>query len=73
VSIDVEYVAVPADSVPVPSGLEPSMNATVPVALEGATVAVNVTDWPYADVDDDDASIVVVGAPDVVATGTTVT
>ena len=46
-SEDVEYVAVPDDSVPVPSvvgGLVVvSLNCTVPVAVFGNTVAVNVT------------------------------
>src|ERR1035438_3223581 len=30
---------------PVPSVATPSLNVTVPVAVEGETVAVNVTDW----------------------------
>jgi hypothetical protein len=49
----VEYVAFPIDSVEVPSKVEPSLNCTlpvgVPVPVEIETVAVNVTDWPYAD------------------------
>lgn len=38
------YVALPLLSVPVPKVVLPSLNVTVPVAAEGDTVAVNVTD-----------------------------
>jgi hypothetical protein len=41
-----ESVAVPELSVPFPIELEPSLNATDPVAAEGETVAVNVTLTP---------------------------
>src|SRR6185437_13762631 len=51
---DVLKVAIPPVSVPVPIGLAPSRNVTVPVGVPapGATaetVAVNVTDWPKTD------------------------
>jgi len=61
-SVEVLYVAVPALSVPVPSVVLPSLNVTVPVAAEGETVAVNVTDEPYADGFTDDVSVIVVFA-----------
>ena len=41
---DVLYVAVPPDSEPVPSVAAPSLKVTVPVAADGVTVAVKVTD-----------------------------
>ena len=44
----VENVAVPADSVPVPSVVPASLKVTVPVGLLPPTVAVSVTDWPTA-------------------------
>jgi len=43
VANDVESVATPELSVPVPSEVVPSRKVTVPVAVEGETVAVNVT------------------------------
>jgi hypothetical protein len=39
-------VAFPLLSAPVPNVVLPSLNVTVPVAAEGVTVAVNVTDEP---------------------------
>ena len=39
----------PPLSVPVPNVVVPSLNVTVPVAADGATVAVNVTEEPYVD------------------------
>jgi len=39
-------VAIQALKLPLPIALDPSRNVTVPVALEGATLAVNVTFWP---------------------------
>jgi hypothetical protein len=45
-SVDVTSVATPFDSVPVPNGVAPSLNVTVPVAVDGVTVAVNVTPCP---------------------------
>ena len=46
--VAVENVAVPAVSVPVPSVVAPSLKVTEPVAVEGDTVAVNVTLAPKA-------------------------
>ena len=48
---EVENVATPPLNAPVPTGLPPSRNVTVPVAVPapgatGETVAVIVTDWP---------------------------
>ena len=45
---------------PVPSVVLPSENVTVPVAVAGVTVAVNVTGEPYADGFADEASVTVV-------------
>jgi hypothetical protein len=42
-------VAVPEPRVPVPRVVVPSLKVTVPVAVEGATVAVNVTACPNVD------------------------
>ncbi len=42
-------VALPLLSVPVPSVVLPSLNVTVPVAADGVTVAVNVTEVPYVE------------------------
>jgi len=53
-------VALPLLIVPVPSVVLPSVNVTVPVAVVGVTVAVNVTDEPYADGFADEASATVV-------------
>src|SRR5215469_10963313 len=39
----------PPLSAAAPRTVEPSRNCTVPVAPEGDTVAVNVTDWPETD------------------------
>jgi hypothetical protein len=52
--VDVENVAWPPLSVPVPSVVAPSLNVTVPVGVplpepDAATVAVNVTDCPNTD------------------------
>ncbi len=43
-SADVVYVATPPEIVPVPSVVPLSLNVTVPVAFDGVTVAVTVTD-----------------------------
>jgi len=59
-SVEVLYVALPLLIVAVPSVLLPSVNVTVPVAVVGATVAVNVTEAPYADGFADEASVTVV-------------
>jgi len=45
-SAAVLYVATPLLSVPVPSVVLPSLKVTVPVAVEGVTVAVKVTEEP---------------------------
>jgi len=42
----VANVALPLVIVPVPSVVLPSLNVTVPVAPDGLTLAVNVTDEP---------------------------
>ena len=51
---------VPAVRVEVPSVAEPSVKVTVPVAVEGVTVAVSVTFWPKVEGFTDEASDVVV-------------
>ena len=53
-------VAFPLLIEPVPSVVLPSLKVTVPVAAEGETVAVNVTDDPYVDGFADEASVSVV-------------
>jgi len=58
--VNVAWFGVPPLSVPVPRVVVPSMNVTVPVAAALSTVAVNVTDWPYADGFGADTSVVVV-------------
>ena len=67
VKAEVVNVAMPPLSVPVPMGLPPSRNVTVPVGVPapGATaetVAVNVTDWPNTDGFTDEITAVVVSA-----------
>jgi len=54
------YVATPPLSVAVPRDVVPSVKITVPVAVAGMTVAVNVTGDPYADGFGDEASVTVV-------------
>ena len=46
VRLAVDRVARPLLRVPPPSEVDPSKNVTVPVAVEGETVAVKVTVWP---------------------------
>jgi len=46
--------------VPVPRVVVPFLKVTVPVAVDGDTVAVNVTEEPYVDGFSEDASVVVV-------------
>ena len=53
-------MATPELNVPVPSEVVPDMKVTVPVAVEGETVAVNVTLAPTTGVVVDAASAVVV-------------
>jgi hypothetical protein len=51
----------PELSVPVPSEVVPSRKVTVPVAVEGETVAVSVTLVPVATEVAEEVSVVVVG------------
>ena len=44
--LEMDSVARPLLRVPLPSEVDPSLNVTVPVAAEGDTVAVKVTDCP---------------------------
>jgi hypothetical protein len=60
VANEVVSVATPELKVPVPSEVVPDMKVTVPVAVDGATVAVNVTLAPTAGVAVDAARTVVV-------------
>jgi hypothetical protein len=57
VNVEVLYAAEPLLIVPVPSATLPSMNATVPVAVDGTTVPVNVTRPPTVAGFDDEASV----------------
>ena len=71
-NVVVSRVAVPRESVPVPSDVAPLKNWTVPVGvpvpgLTGATVAVNVTSWPKTGELGVNVTVVVVDAS---ATGT---
>lgn len=61
-SVVVLKVARPPLSVPVPSTVDPSLNVTCCVAVEGETVAVNVTEDPNADGFEDEATVMVVFA-----------
>src|ERR1700752_419363 len=66
-SAEVVNVAIPPLSVPVPMGLPPSRNVTVPVGVPlpgatGETVAVKVTDWPNTDGFVDEVTVVLVSA-----------
>jgi hypothetical protein len=54
------YVAFPLLIVPVPRVVLPSLNVTVPVAVDGVTVAVKVTEEAYVDGFADEASAIVV-------------
>ena len=54
----------PEPSVPVPSEVVPSTKVTVPVAVEGATVAVRVMLVPVVVVVEEAASVVVVAVSD---------
>jgi hypothetical protein len=54
-------VATPLAMVPVPMFVVPSLKVTVPDAVAGDTVAVNVTDAANVDGFSDDVSVVVVG------------
>jgi hypothetical protein len=59
-SVEVLKVACPLLIVPVPSVVLPSLNVTVPVAVAGVTVAVNVTEEAYVDGFADEARATVV-------------
>ena len=59
VNVEMLYVALPLLSVPVPSVVLPSLKVTVPVAVEGVTVAVNVTEVPYVDGFADEVTVTV--------------
>src|SRR5579872_1342995 len=64
---EVVKVAMPPIMVPLPTGLPPSRNVTVPVGVPapgatGDTVAVKVVDWPNAEGLVDEATVVVVSA-----------
>jgi hypothetical protein len=63
---EVARVALPELSVPVPSEVVPSRKVTVPVAVEGDTVAVSVTLAPVATDVAEDVSVVVVAVSVVV-------
>jgi hypothetical protein len=56
-SVEVLNVVFPLLRVPVPSVALPSLNVTVPVAADGVTVAVNVTEFPYVDGFEEDVSV----------------
>ena len=53
-------MATPLLSAIVPRIVEPSLKVTLPVAVEGETVAVNVTVCPYAEGLPEDTKLVVV-------------
>jgi len=59
-SDDVVNVACPDEMLLVPSIVLESLNCTVPVAVFGDMVAVNVTEWPIVDGFCDEVSVVVV-------------
>ncbi len=61
-SDDVPSVATPLESDELPSDVAPSKNSTVPVAVDGVTVAVIVTPWPTTDGFGDVVTAVVVFA-----------
>ena len=54
--------ATPELSVPVPKVVAPSLKVTVPVAVDGATVAVSAVLWPTAAGLTEDVSVVVLAA-----------
>ena len=65
-----ENVALPALSVPVPRVVAPSLNVTVPVAVLGVTVAVNVTDCPNVEgLVPDVTAVVLAATPTVCVSG----
>jgi len=58
--LDVLNVAVPELRLPVPITVCPALNVTVPVAVDGAILAVKVTDWPTNEGFKDELTVVVV-------------
>ncbi len=60
--VEVDKVALPPLNVPLPSVVAPSKNVTVPVAVDGETVAVKVTICPEVDGLRPDVVVVVVAA-----------
>ena len=56
-SVEMLNVAFPLLIVPVPSVVLPSLNVTVPVAANGVTVAVKVTELPYVEGFDEEVSV----------------
>lgn len=65
-SFVVENVALPAETVTVPSEVAPSLNVTVPKMVPATfelTDAAKVTAWPKLEVFGEDVSVVVVAAP----------
>jgi hypothetical protein len=62
VRLEVVYVAVPPAIFAVPSTALPSLKVTVPVAVDGVTLAVNVTDCPLPAVLGDALRVVAVCA-----------
>jgi len=65
-SFAVEKLALPADTVTVPSEVAPSLNVTLPEIAPAdleVTDAEKVTVWPKLDVLREDVSVVVVVAP----------
>jgi len=61
-SLLVLRVAVPFERLPVPNEIVPSLKVTVPLAVPGDTVAVNITAWLKGDGLAEDARPVVVDA-----------
>jgi len=61
-SVETVRVAVPLVRLALPSLVEPSMKSTLPVAVEGDTVAVSFTFWPkFAGLRDETNLVVEVG------------
>jgi hypothetical protein len=60
--LEVETDAWPPLTATVPNAVPPSLKVTVPVAAEGETVAVKVTDWPYGEEEVLDDTLVLVPA-----------
>jgi len=56
-SVEMVNVVFPPLSVPVPNVVPPFLNVTVPVAAEGVTVAVKVTELPYVDGFNEEVSV----------------